>query len=230
MRIAIKTTRAAGIVIFASRALDDARAFSVRPSDHRRHRATPSSSPDASSFAAGSLPPQPPRRTTTASSSSSSSSSDDAGEDPYAILGLDRSYPPEDFADVHRAYRDLARRYHPDVVVGPDATPEERDRANFDFARINGAYECLKGARDETTFDVVLMGGNFEVGKRDRRVRIKTSEDIRRSNPDRVNYDRILELRDGGRNLKGRNWSDPEEFEYVQGGRHNGDFGPPRRW
>ena len=65
--------------------------------------------------------------------------------------------------------------------------------------------------------------------KRDRRVKYKTSEKIRQNNPNRVNYDRILELRNRS-NLKGRNWSDPGEYEYEQGGRHNGDFGPPRRW
>ena len=63
----------------------------------------------------------------------------------------------------------------------------------------------------------------------DRRVKYKTSEKIRENNPNRINYDRILELRDR-KNLKGRNWSDPGEYEYQQGGRHNGDFGPPRRW
>jgi hypothetical protein len=155
--------------------------------------------------------------------------SDASSRDPHAVLGLDRTAPPKDFAEVQRAYRNLARRYHPDAAVGPDATPEERERANFDFARISEAYEDLKSRRDEEEIEVVIMGGNFATGKRDRRVKYKTSEKIRQANPNRVNYDRILELRDRG-NLKGRNWSDPGEFEYPQGGRHNGDFGPPRRW
>jgi len=38
----------------------------------------------------------------------------------YTILGLDYLSPPKDFALVQRAYRNLARQYHPDVVVGPD--------------------------------------------------------------------------------------------------------------
>ncbi|KAL7550434.1 hypothetical protein ACHAWF_016006 [Thalassiosira exigua] len=73
------------------------------------------------------------------------------------------------------------------------------------------------------------MGGNFAAGKRDRRGKYKTLEKIPQSNPNRVNYDRILELRDR-RNLKARSWRDPDEFDYEQGGRHNGDFGPVRRW
>eukprot|EP00584_Thalassiosira_punctigera_P018468 CAMPEP_0172553600 /NCGR_PEP_ID=MMETSP1067-20121228/51300_1 /TAXON_ID=265564 ORGANISM="Thalassiosira punctigera, Strain Tpunct2005C2" /NCGR_SAMPLE_ID=MMETSP1067 /ASSEMBLY_ACC=CAM_ASM_000444 /LENGTH=206 /DNA_ID=CAMNT_0013341813 /DNA_START=128 /DNA_END=748 /DNA_ORIENTATION=- len=152
-----------------------------------------------------------------------------ATDDPYALLGLDRLSPPKDFAVVHRAYRSLARRYHPDAAVGPDATPEERERASADFTRISEAYEDLKARRDEEEIEVVLMGGNFAQGKRDRRVRYKTSEKIRQQNPNRVNYDRILELRDR-RNLKATSWRDPGEYDYSQGGRHNGDFGPVRRW
>ena len=60
-------------------------------------------------------------------------------------------------------------------------------------------------------------------------MKYKTSEKIRQSNPNRIDYDRILELQRRS-NLKGTNWSDPGEYEYQQGGRHNGDFGPPRRW
>ena len=106
---------------------------------------------------------------------------------------------------------------------------EERERANSDFARISEAYEELKARQDEEEVEVVIMGGNFAAGKRDRRVKYKTSERIRQNDPTRVNYDKILELRER-QNLKGRNWSDPGEYEYSQGGRHNGDFGPPRRW
>ena len=136
--------------------------------------------------------------------------------------------PPKDFAIVHRAYRNMARMYHPDIVVGPDATSEEREKANLDFARIKDAYDDLKARQDEEEIEVVIMGGNFAAGKRDRRVKYKTSEKIRQSDPNRVNYDRILQLRERD-NLKARSWRDPGNFDYEQGGRHNGDFGPVRR-
>mmetsp|Transcript_7548 Transcript_7548/g.18730 ORF Transcript_7548/g.18730 Transcript_7548/m.18730 type:complete len:206 (+) Transcript_7548:120-737(+) len=152
-----------------------------------------------------------------------------ATDNPYTLLGFDRLSPPKDFTVIHRAYRNLAKRHHPDVAVGPDATLEERERANSDFARISEAYEGLKARQDEEEVEVVIMGGNFAAGKRDRRVKYKTSERIRQNDPTRVNYDKILELRER-QNLKGRNWSDPGEYEFSQGGRHNGDFGPPRRW
>ncbi|KAL7550435.1 hypothetical protein ACHAWF_016007 [Thalassiosira exigua] len=60
-----------------------------------------------------------------------------ATDDPHTLLGFDPLSPPQDLRLVQRAYRDLARRYHPDAAVGPDATAEERHRANSDFARIN---------------------------------------------------------------------------------------------
>ncbi|KAL7540406.1 hypothetical protein ACHAXR_012046 [Thalassiosira sp. AJA248-18] len=148
---------------------------------------------------------------------------------PHTLLGFDSLSPPKDFTLIHRAYRNLARKYHPDVAVGPDATPEEREKAGLDFVRINEAYEDLKARQDEEEFEVVIMGGNFASGKRDRRVKYKTSAKIREQDPNRVNYERIVELRDR-RNLKARSWRDPGEFDYSQGGRHNGDFGPVRRW
>ena len=84
----------------------------------------------------------------------------------YTLLGFDYLSPPKDFALVQRAYRNLARQYHPDVVVGPDATEEERNKANVDFMRINEAYEDIKSRKDEEEIEVVIMGGNFDNGKR----------------------------------------------------------------
>ena len=147
----------------------------------------------------------------------------------YTLLGFDRLSPPKDFTVVHRAYRSLARIYHPDVAVGPDATSEERESASLDFTRINEAYEDLKSRQDEEEIEVVMMGGNFATGKRDRRVKYKTSEKIRQQNPNNINYERILELRDRT-NLKATSWRDPGEYSSEQqGGRHNGDFGPVSR-
>ena len=105
---------------------------------------------------------------------------------PYTLLGFDRRSPPKDFTLVHRAYRALARQYHPDVVAGPDATSEERAQASVDFTRIKEAYEDLKARQDEEEFEMVLMGGNFATGKRDRRVKYKTSEKMRQQDPNRV--------------------------------------------
>ena len=88
----------------------------------------------------------------------------------YTLLGFDYLSPPKDFALVQRAYRNLARQYHPDVVVGPDASEEERTKANMDFMRINEAYEDIKSRKDEEEIEVVIMGGNFDNGKRGKRM------------------------------------------------------------
>ena len=86
--------------------------------------------------------------------------------DAYTLLGFDYMSPPKDFTLVHRAYRNLARRYHHDVIAGPDATVEEREQANVNFVRINEAYEDLKARKDEEEIEVVIMGSNFATGKR----------------------------------------------------------------
>ncbi len=67
--------------------------------------------------------------------------------DPLSVLGLDASptsspsgYIPS--TAVKRAYRQRTAQYHPDAILSPDSTKEERQRANDDFARITAAYEA----------------------------------------------------------------------------------------
>jgi len=90
-----------------------------------------------------------------ASSSGSSSNSSDRKSpppltltsDPLSVLGLDAgptSYPSGYIPStaVKRAYRQRTAQYHPDAILSPDSTKEERQRANDDFARITAAYEA----------------------------------------------------------------------------------------
>lgn len=92
------------------------------------------------------------------SSSSASSSSNNSGNrksppplpltsDPLSVLGLDAS--PESYPNgyipstaVKRAYRQRTAQYHPDAIISPDSTKEERQKANDDFARITAAHEA----------------------------------------------------------------------------------------
>jgi hypothetical protein len=139
---------------------------------------------------------------------------------PYEVLGFDTF--PADFTQIQRRYKELAKIYHPDRAVGPDAAAEERQIANSNFQRLNEAYDTLKSRQDEEEIEVIMMGGN---GKRERRLKYKTSEKIREQNPNRINYDRIVELRER-QNVKAESWV----HRGIEYGRHNGDFGPVRRW
>lgn len=95
---------------------------------------------------------------TSSPSASASSSSSPTGNrksppplpltsDPLSVLGLDAS--PESYPNgyipstaVKRAYRQRTAQYHPDAIISPDSTKEERQKANDDFARITAAYEA----------------------------------------------------------------------------------------
>ena len=63
-------------------------------------------------------------------------------KDYYKIMGLERSATQE---DIKRAYRKLARKYHPDVSKEPDA--EEK------FKALGEAYEVLKNPEKRAQYD-----------------------------------------------------------------------------
>ena len=60
--------------------------------------------------------------------------------DPYKVLGIDRTATDE---EVKKAYRELARKYHPDNYVN---TPLA-DLAEEKMKEINEAYEAIKAQR-----------------------------------------------------------------------------------
>ncbi len=63
-------------------------------------------------------------------------------QDYYSLLGVSRDASPE---DIKKAYRLMARKYHPDVNSEPDA--EER------FKEVNAAYEVLSDADKRAMYD-----------------------------------------------------------------------------
>jgi DnaJ-class molecular chaperone len=70
------------------------------------------------------------------------------GQDHYAVLGVGRDASRR---DIHRAYRTLARRYHPDVYDGHDAEPR--------FREISDAYGVLHDPAKRALYDTVPGGG-----------------------------------------------------------------------
>ena len=76
-------------------------------------------------------------------------------KDYYAVLGLERTADP---ARIKRAYRKLARKYHPDVSDVPDA--ETR------FKEVSEAYEALSDPERRAAYDAAVQrrerGESFE--------------------------------------------------------------------
>src|SRR5256884_9050299 len=75
-----------------------------------------------------------------------------AFRDYYEVLGVPRDASAE---DIRRAYRKLAREYHPDVNKDPAA--EDR------FKEVSEAYEVLRDPEKRERYD--RLGANWRAGQ-----------------------------------------------------------------
>ncbi|MCG6976648.1 MAG: DnaJ domain-containing protein, partial [Acidiferrobacterales bacterium] len=73
-------------------------------------------------------------------------------KDYYAIMGVEHDATQD---QIKRAYRKLARKYHPDVSKEPDA--EER------FKEVGEAYEVLKDPEKRAAYD--QLGRGWQAGQ-----------------------------------------------------------------
>ena len=73
-------------------------------------------------------------------------------KDYYKILGVQRDASAD---QIKRAFRDLARKYHPDKV-----RPEQKEASEEKFKEINEAYEVLKSPEKRKLYDA--YGENWE--------------------------------------------------------------------
>ena len=71
-------------------------------------------------------------------------------QDYYKILGVERN---ADEKAIKKAYRDLARRYHPDLNPGDE-------KASNHFKEINEAYEVLSDPEKRSRYDT--LGANWQ--------------------------------------------------------------------
>ena len=73
-------------------------------------------------------------------------------KDYYAILGVSRDAKPD---EIRKAYRKLAKQYHPDVNKAPGAEAK--------YQEINEAYEVLKDPAKREKYDT--LGQNWQGGQ-----------------------------------------------------------------
>ncbi|MGB0440393.1 MAG: J domain-containing protein, partial [Paracoccaceae bacterium] len=68
----------------------------------------------------------------------------DAAPDPYAVLGVARDAP---MADIRKAWRQLVRESHPDVMIARGLPEEAIKMAEKRLIDINRAWEEISSGR-----------------------------------------------------------------------------------
>ncbi|KAL7581027.1 hypothetical protein ACA910_005833 [Epithemia clementina (nom. ined.)] len=77
--------------------------------------------------------------------------------DPYNALGVSHTAT---LGEIKKAYRDLARQYHPDRLTS--ATVEEMSEATKQFSAISSAYSLLMDPQRKSQYDHIYKYGGFD--------------------------------------------------------------------
>ena len=129
---------------------------------------------------------------------------------PLKLLGLTVA---ANFDAIRRAYKEKVKIYHPDVVVGPEASDDERKKANWDFARINSAYDILKRKEHEETYEYEMYVDGQQVK---RTVYVNKHQRQNKRDAHYVDYDRIRQVAEYRKTHPRKKMWYEEDHEYQQ--------------
>ncbi|KAK4440499.1 Chaperone protein dnaJ 20, chloroplastic [Sesamum alatum] len=73
----------------------------------------------------------------------------------YQVLGITEAGSGSSFSDIKKAYKEMARKYHPDV-----SPPERVDEYTRRFILVHEAYETLSNPEKRASYDRDLAAGS----------------------------------------------------------------------